>query len=661
MTYQPPEGLRQLYEDRNHAVDKELNRLRKADQRALAKWKKDALETVNCEVRGPDGTWHYGSKTDDVPTSGHQSVILADGTNLAQVASDNIRALTSLYSGTKIEALNDETKQWQAAVVISVVPNTGCAAPCSSTAVMVAFLDAGTATFTGVANLKPGNILPCRCFSKIGCFDSDSCTCYFGNKDEDTFCVKTGDASLGGYCESCDAARALHKKEQFAQGNHDKRNCARCINAFNKCQCLDLETLMQLKEVDPPAHRTALFEILAVSEVNFQTFSKRSAARDAMIDKRLKFVNYFGAEAKLVLAEKGVPDWQVQQTYSVALTQFQKMMDKRNPTKPHDTNIPKNTVWYELAIDSLLYDMDPLNLLFDRAMRLRLQALPTKTRGLVVVDCRGSASIVDNPRQLIVELFERAERNGHAAAKAELAVYREKGHEEFFSETCTGISFLRKKMERHGIQDIDELFAEGGDMDAGKVVGGINPGGIMGMMFASTEVNTYYGNTSSGVFMSPMQRLVEAFGAGLHFVEDFPLASASYRYLERAARALEHAEGAKVVDDHLARLPHATFEGITTPFPNYAEAAKKVPEFNVFTNVGTNASCCSSPRITHAQYKPYLVGQRVSLHSLTSGVELNGCWGIATSFDFETERYIVDVVSEQGCPQFKIKPSNLTA
>ena len=45
----------------------------------------------------------------------------------------------------------------------------------------------------------------------------------------------------------------------------------------------------------------------------------------------------------------------------------------------------------------------------------------------------------------------------------------------------------------------------------------------MGMMFASTEVNTYYGNTSSGVFMSPQQRLVEAFGAGLHFVEDFPL------------------------------------------------------------------------------------------------------------------------------------------
>ena len=227
------------------------NRLRKADQRALAKWKKDALETVNCEVRGPDGTWHYGSKTDDVPTSGRQSVVLADGTNLAQVASDDIRALTSLYIGTKIEALDDETKQWQAAVVISVVPNTDCTAPGSSTTVMVAFLDAGTATFTGVANLKPGNILPCRCFSKIGCFDSDSCTCYFGNKDEDTFCVKTGDASLGGYCESCDAARALHKKEQFAQGNHDKRNCARCINAFNKCQCLDLETLMQLKEVDP--------------------------------------------------------------------------------------------------------------------------------------------------------------------------------------------------------------------------------------------------------------------------------------------------------------------------------------------------------------------------------------------------------------------------
>ena len=161
--------------------------------------------------------------------------------------------------------------------------------------------------------------------------------------------------------------------------------------------------------------------------------------------------------------------------------------------------------------------------------------------------------------------------------------------------------------------------------------------------------------------MSPQQRLNQAFCAGLHFVDAFPLVSASYRYLERATCALEHAEGAKVVDDHLARLPHATFEGITTPFPNYAEAAKKVPEFNVFTNVGTNASCCSSPRITHAQYKPYLVGQRVSLHSLTSGVELNGCWGIATSFDFETERYIVDVVSEQGCPQFKIKPSNLTA
>ena len=46
LTYRPPEGLRQLYEDRNHAVDKELNRLRKADQRALAKWKKGALETV---------------------------------------------------------------------------------------------------------------------------------------------------------------------------------------------------------------------------------------------------------------------------------------------------------------------------------------------------------------------------------------------------------------------------------------------------------------------------------------------------------------------------------------------------------------------------------------------------------------------------------------
>ena len=96
LTYRPPEGLRQLYEDRNHAVDKELNRLRKADQRVLAKWKKGALETVkvNCEVRGPDGTWRYGCKTDDVPTSGHQSVVLADGTNLAQVASDNIRAST---------------------------------------------------------------------------------------------------------------------------------------------------------------------------------------------------------------------------------------------------------------------------------------------------------------------------------------------------------------------------------------------------------------------------------------------------------------------------------------------------------------------------------------------------------------------------------------
>ena len=147
---------------------------------------------INCEVRGSDGAWRYGSKTED------QSVILADGTNLAQVASDDIRALTSMYIGTKIEALDDETKQWRAAVVISVVPNTGCAAPCYSTTVMVAFLDAGTATFTGVANLKPGNTLPCRCFSKIGCFDRDSCTCYVGNKDEDTFCVKTGDASLGG-------------------------------------------------------------------------------------------------------------------------------------------------------------------------------------------------------------------------------------------------------------------------------------------------------------------------------------------------------------------------------------------------------------------------------------------------------------------------------
>ena len=371
MTYRPPEGLRQLYEDRNHAVDKELNRLRKADQRVLAKWKKGALETVkvNCEVRGPDGTWHYGSKTDDVPTSSHQSVVLADGTNLAQVASDDNRALTLMYIGTKIEALNDETKQWQAAVVISVVPNTGCVAPCSSTTVMVAFLDAGTATFKGVANLKPGNTLPCRCFNKIGCFDRDSCTCYIGNKDEDTFCVKTGDASLGGYCESCDA----HKKERFTQVNHDNRNCARCIKAFNECRCLDLEPLRQLKEVDPSAHRTTLFEILAVSEMNFQKFSTRSAAaRDAMKEKRLKFVNYFGAEAKLMLAEKGVPDWQLQQTYSLALTQFQKMNDLRNPTRPRDTNIPKNLVWYELAIDSLLYDMDPLNLLFDRAMRLRL-------------------------------------------------------------------------------------------------------------------------------------------------------------------------------------------------------------------------------------------------------------------------------------------------
>jgi len=371
LTYRPPEGLRQLYEDRNHAVDKELNRLRKADQRVLAKWKKGALETVkvNCEVRGPDGTWHYGSKTDDVPTSSHQSVVLADGTNLAQVASDDNRALTLMYIGTKIEALNDETKQWQAAVVISVVPNTGCVAPCSSTTVMVAFLDAGTATFKGVANLKPGNTLPCRCFNKIGCFDRDSCTCYIGNKDEDTFCVKTGDASLGGYCESCDA----HKKERFTQVNHDNRNCARCIKAFNECRCLDLEPLRQLKEVDPSAHRTTLFEILAVSEMNFQKFSKRSAAaRDAMKEKRLKFVNYFGAEAKLMLAEKGVPDWQLQQTYSLALTQFQKMNDLRNPTRPRDTNIPKNLVWYELAIDSLLYDMDPLNLLFDRAMRLRL-------------------------------------------------------------------------------------------------------------------------------------------------------------------------------------------------------------------------------------------------------------------------------------------------
>jgi hypothetical protein len=607
---------------------------------------------INCEVRGSDGAWRYGSKTED------QSVILADGTNLAQVASDDIRALTSMYIGTKIEALDDETKQWRAAVVISVVPNTGCAAPCSSTTVMVAFLDAGTATFTGVANLKPGNTLPCRCFSKIGCFDRDSCTCYVGNKDEDTFCVKTGDASLGGYCESCDANKKAHKKERFTQVNHDNRNCARCIEAFNECQCLDLEPLRQLKEVDLSAHRTALFEILAVSEANFQTFSKRSAARDAMKEKRLKFVDYFGAEAKLMLAEKGVPDWQVQQTYSLALTQFQKMNDLRNPTWPHDTNIPKNLVWYELAIDSLLYDMDPLDLLFDRAMRLRLHALPTKTRGLHLPS---HGNLPDNPHQLIVELLERAERQGHAAAKAELAVYREKGHEEFFSETLTGIFFFKKKCQTEDAEmdestDIDKLVAEGNVHTA---EGGVNLTVMLGMMFASTEANTYYGNTSNVVFMSPQRRLVDAFCAGLHYTGDFPSVSASYRYLERAAWALEHAEGAEVIDYHLARLPHATFEGRTTPFPNYAEAAKQVPEFNVFTNVGANASCCSSPRITHAQYKPYLVGQRVRLHSLTSGAELNDHCGIATSFDFETERYIVDVISEEGCPQFKIKPSNL--
>jgi len=90
-----------------------------------------------------------------------------------------------------------------------------------------------------------------------------------------------------------------------------------------------------LKEADPSAHRAALFGILDVSEVNFQTFSKRSAARDAMKEKRLKFVDYFGAEAKLMLAGKGVPDWQVQQTYSLASAQFQKMNDLRNPTRPH--------------------------------------------------------------------------------------------------------------------------------------------------------------------------------------------------------------------------------------------------------------------------------------------------------------------------------------